>query len=440
MLKRSYSTRNTPLYHNVHLQAPDGELLCTCDTKKAQWYVEKGLAVKISDDPYTVRLNFEPAGRAVGEVGDYYRSAKENRCVVCGDAENLIRKNVVPREYRKFFPNVMKDKTSHDVLLLCIQCHQKANISEMKLRQLLQNKCNAPLMGEILEVDLKEAKKLKSQQGFARALLKGTQIPEQRKEELRKMLNESFPGQELTEEFLVNLLSKEPQNSNPTAPSHGELVVQRFKETEGLVHLEKLWRQHFLDTMQPGFMPELWNVNHNGNRLEIRATEGRVEAEDLKFAGVEAEIIPKTRIVVTSPTDKVDFAKEAGKLNSTPKAAPEVEDKKINSQPEVDNDNDSSSDCDFRSAAGSRSSARFDPNRTLTEDEHYFSDATSVQSFYETIRSDGSTIDDFQSFASSLTERPNYDSDGSETSLGSQDLEFDSDTEVEDDPSAKMEL
>lgn len=434
MLKRSYSTRNTPLYHNVHLQAPDGELLCTCDTKKAKWYVNKGLAVKISDDPYTVRLKFEPAGRAVGEVGDYYRSAKENRCVVCGETENLIRKNVVPREYRKFFPNVMKDKTSHDVLLLCIQCHQKANISELKLRQLLQDKCNAPLMGDIPEDEVKAAKKLRTQQGFARALLKGTKIPEQRKEELRKMLNESFPEQELNEEFLVNLLSKEPQNSNPNAPSHGELVVQRFKETEGLVHLEMLWRQHFLDAMQPHFLPDLWNVNHNGNRLEIRATEGRVEAEDLKFAGVDAEIIPKTSIVVTSPTDKVDFAKEIeanGKLNSTPN----------NKEPATeDNDNDSSSDCDFRSAAGSRTSARFDPDRTLTEDERYFSDATSVQSFYETIRSDGSTIDDFQSFASSLTERPNYDSDGSETSLGSQDIDFDSDTEVEDDPSAKMEL
>lgn len=35
--RNSYSTRKTPLYDNCYLEAPDGELLCTCDRKKAQW-------------------------------------------------------------------------------------------------------------------------------------------------------------------------------------------------------------------------------------------------------------------------------------------------------------------------------------------------------------------------------------------------------------------
>jgi exonuclease 3'-5' domain-containing protein 2 len=242
-----------------------------------------------------VRLNFEPSGRAVGEVGEYYRSIKENRCVVCGKDENLIRKNVVPREYRKFFPNVMKDKTSHDILLLCINCHQRSNIADLKMRQILQTKCDAPLNGDVSEEDLTATKELKNQQRIARALFKGEKIPEPRKEELRILLQKSFPNQEITEEFLRNLLSKEAQNSNPNTTSHGEIVVQQFKETEGLVHLEKLWRQHFLDCMQPKFMPQLWNVNHNGNRLEIRATEGKVEAEDLKLSGVDAVIYAESR-------------------------------------------------------------------------------------------------------------------------------------------------
>lgn len=40
---RSYSTRQSPLYHNCKLQAPDGQLLCTCDEKKANWYMDKEL-------------------------------------------------------------------------------------------------------------------------------------------------------------------------------------------------------------------------------------------------------------------------------------------------------------------------------------------------------------------------------------------------------------
>ena len=55
--------RQSPLYHNSRLEAPDGQPLCVCDVKKAEWYVAKGLGVKVNDDPLTVRLNFEPSGR-----------------------------------------------------------------------------------------------------------------------------------------------------------------------------------------------------------------------------------------------------------------------------------------------------------------------------------------------------------------------------------------
>jgi exonuclease 3'-5' domain-containing protein 2 len=35
--KRSFATRQSPLYDNCYMQAPDGVLLCTCDKKKADW-------------------------------------------------------------------------------------------------------------------------------------------------------------------------------------------------------------------------------------------------------------------------------------------------------------------------------------------------------------------------------------------------------------------
>lgn len=101
---RGISTRSKALYDNCLLQAPDGELLCTIDKRKAKWYLDQGLGEEVNADTFTVRLKFEPAGRAVGEVGKYYQTPKENQCVVCGHKESFIRKNVVPREYRKHFP------------------------------------------------------------------------------------------------------------------------------------------------------------------------------------------------------------------------------------------------------------------------------------------------------------------------------------------------
>lgn len=102
--KSSVPTRNKPLYHNCYLQAPDGDILCTCDKKKAQWYVSKQLGEVVQENPFTVKLKFEPSGRALGEVGKYYTQVKVNQCVVCGNSDKFIRKNVVPREYRKYFP------------------------------------------------------------------------------------------------------------------------------------------------------------------------------------------------------------------------------------------------------------------------------------------------------------------------------------------------
>jgi hypothetical protein len=72
--------------------------------------------VKVCDDPLTVRLLFEPAGRAVDDAGQYYTQEKANCCVVCGKNESYIRKNVVPREYRRHFPG----KLHAEMLLLML--------------------------------------------------------------------------------------------------------------------------------------------------------------------------------------------------------------------------------------------------------------------------------------------------------------------------------
>jgi hypothetical protein len=55
--------RQSQMYYNVKLEAPDGQPLCTMNEKKALWYVERGLGVIVNEDPLTIRLNFEPAGR-----------------------------------------------------------------------------------------------------------------------------------------------------------------------------------------------------------------------------------------------------------------------------------------------------------------------------------------------------------------------------------------
>lgn len=47
-------------------------------------------AVLQSEDPFVVRLLFEPSGRPDSQQ-DYYLTAKDNLCVVCGKADSCIR-------------------------------------------------------------------------------------------------------------------------------------------------------------------------------------------------------------------------------------------------------------------------------------------------------------------------------------------------------------
>lgn len=103
---KAYSCKKA-VYENCKMVAPDGELLSNCDFKKAHWYVEKGLAEKILDEPYTIRLLFEPNGRS-GTVkphvelydDNFYTVDRENKCVCCGKEKDYSRFHVIPTLYR----------------------------------------------------------------------------------------------------------------------------------------------------------------------------------------------------------------------------------------------------------------------------------------------------------------------------------------------------
>lgn len=147
--RRTMATRSKPLYDNCYMEAPDGELLCTMDRTKAEWYQKKGLATIVSEHPLRMRLCFEPSGRAVGQTGAYDLVEKVNQCVVCGNRENFSRKCIVPKEYRRFFPVMLKSHSSHDILLLCLDCHRDSHIADNALRQRLAILCNSPLISHL---------------------------------------------------------------------------------------------------------------------------------------------------------------------------------------------------------------------------------------------------------------------------------------------------
>nr|XP_057934465.1 exonuclease 3'-5' domain-containing protein 2 [Doryrhamphus excisus]XP_057934466.1 exonuclease 3'-5' domain-containing protein 2 [Doryrhamphus excisus] len=266
-----YSARKSPLYDNCFLHAPDGQPLCTCDKKKAKWYLDKGIGVLQSEDPFVVRLLFEPSGRPDSQQ-DYYLTAKENLCVVCGKADSYIRKNIVPHEYRRHFPSEMKDHNSHDILLLCTSCHAASNVHDGFFKQQLADEFAAP-QGCEEGVRLMEDPERRRVRSAARALLTSAEgLPELRRKELQAMIKSFFgvsSEREPTGEELQAAASLETRIFNEAYVPHGLKVVRAHGERglRGLMELERRWRQHFLNAMRPKHLPPLWSVHHNHGKF-----------------------------------------------------------------------------------------------------------------------------------------------------------------------------
>ncbi|XP_072023235.1 exonuclease 3'-5' domain-containing protein 2-like [Amphiura filiformis] len=277
----AYKARQSIMYHNCKLLAPDGTLLCRCSRSKAEWYLNKDLGVAECQEPYTVRLKFEPNGMP-GPDREYYSMEKENRCVVCGRGDtSTSRKYVVPHEYRRFFPEYLKNCSSHDVLLLCHQCHHKSCLDDVTLKQTLVQEYNAPMSSTnpAMVADKEKSRVRSHAKGLLRHL-KTKSLPEDRVQELEKTIRAFYRVEEITKELLEEAAQIQIKKPNEEyTGSHGEKVVAAIVEKEGctgLVKFERRWRQHFVDFMQPRFLPELWSIDY--------VHEGVKAATDFKYS------------------------------------------------------------------------------------------------------------------------------------------------------------
>ena len=120
----------------------------------------------------------------------------------------------------------------------------------------------------------------------AKALLRNNgQIPEKWVRELKSILSEYYGVQEVDESICKRGMNLESNILNDGYIPHAKKVVEFFiSNGDGILLLEKIWRQHFLDTMQPKYLPPFWSVSHQQQRLETRVVEKRIDPEDYKVA------------------------------------------------------------------------------------------------------------------------------------------------------------
>lgn len=90
-------------------------------------------------------LLFEPKGRPEDEGNDFYIQSKKNICVGCGEQNHYLRYRIIPSCYRIHFPEHLKSHRSHDIVLVCVDCHEKAHSSAEKYKKNVALEYGIPL-------------------------------------------------------------------------------------------------------------------------------------------------------------------------------------------------------------------------------------------------------------------------------------------------------
>jgi hypothetical protein len=244
------------IYGNCSVQHPDGHLMFRCDRRRADWYLSRSLADVVQEEPLIIKLNFVPKGR--GHIDEpYYLTAKENRCVVCGAEGNLTRHHAVPYCYRKWFPESIKSRSSHDVVPLCVDCHERYETFAFQLKKKLAVDYGVPLDGQTTKVVDPTIQARKA----AYALFQfGDRMPPERKAYMLSVVSDYLKknAEDLTATDIQSLSLPRDRRHKHTR-SYGKLLVEKLTDFNGFI---RMWREHFLVHMKPQFMFEHWDVNH----------------------------------------------------------------------------------------------------------------------------------------------------------------------------------
>lgn len=159
-------------------------------------YLSRDLAKLIDEEPPAIMLLFEPKGRPEDEGNDFYIQSKKNICVGCGEGNHYLRYRIIPSCYRIHFPEHLKSHRSHDIVLLCVDCHEVAHAAAEKYKRKVAVEFGIPLyLQRVVHPGQKTEKQIEERgvsplqlRTAAMALLRhGPRMPLNRHEELTEV-------------------------------------------------------------------------------------------------------------------------------------------------------------------------------------------------------------------------------------------------------------
>ena len=243
------------IYESVKMIHPDGTVMCLTTVRRGEWFIERNLAVWENEETKNAfRLTFEPGGKGKHD-NPFYIQERENICVCCGATDGLNRHHVFPTVFRKHLSTLCKSGNSHDVLPVCHECHEEYEIEADKLKSLILN-----------EFGIKRDFTQSPEEKYNKKILQARTMLNRLNGEGAFTHNGKVikPPVEVIDKFkeLAKLDLIDEGNTPYFVRNHwGRLVMERIQEQDEEQSFVERWRQHFVDTMQPKFLPKHWEVD-----------------------------------------------------------------------------------------------------------------------------------------------------------------------------------
>lgn len=249
----------SPMYHNIVMVDPDGEVLSTVSQRKANWYIKKGLGQWTGY--CRLQLNFVP-NQPQSEPSPnhvYNQSIKHNQCVVCGDHQHYMRHYIVPYAYRSLLPRRFKEHLAHDVVLLCAECQVRAEKAvHARRRQLEDGLRHDPATAQ---AHLTDSERYKVRNAGLALLRWRDKLPSVKIDEYQAFLRQWFGLEDLTDTHYQDAANVDYRVANPLYISGPDLVRASLTSGDAMGDFVRDWRCHFVEHMQPQHLPKGWSID-----------------------------------------------------------------------------------------------------------------------------------------------------------------------------------
>lgn len=239
-------------YGSIKFYSPEGIFMFYSNGGRFNFYMKNNLIEKYEDG---YKLKFEPKGLGNADAPDRknFCFSRENKCVISGNTNlaHLNRHHIVPTIFRKWMPEKYKSFNHKFIVMVDEKLHSRYGKFEIKFLTEVSKMflINPP------EFKINDTPLFKGQNAGKALLFYEEKILKSANGQQKvAALKENFmynTGLEPTKENYELMLLKRDAIKKEHA-EFGKTVMEKVTDYEAF---ELMWLKHFVDTMNPQFLP-----------------------------------------------------------------------------------------------------------------------------------------------------------------------------------------